>query len=242
MMRQNNLQDMIMIPKELFDKFKKLLGDETELTNIDKRLKDIMLDEKLNEYDRWLLYRQAILQKPNKRNGGGDAVTEKIKPTTTTTSTNTTTPSKRQKEKVYEIRTNKMQQQEENNEENKDEGEEEEEEEVERESTRLDHNYALEELYDKKALSVSSPNSKLKKITSPYSKKKYRVFENSATGEQITVFLSGDDDDDYADDSFVNSKIIQSPQKSPKKNLITNYYRKNRLRPNPKQKWASYPS
>lgn len=245
---KNNLQNMVMIPKELFDKFKKLLGDETELTNTDKRLKAIMLEDKINEYDKWLMYRQAILQKPKIVNEIPgipkelSKVSEKIDPPPSFIS-----PQKN--EKRYSFITNLKEQEDEKKEEEETSQLNQTLEEPLKAENRLNRNYALEELYDQKALSESGSNTTLKKITSPFSKKNYRVIENSGTGEQITVFLSDlEDYEDIDEESFTNSKILKrkSPKQKKKKKKKTKQeqlvnYRKNRLRRNPKQ-WIGYPN
>ena len=58
----NNLQRMIVIPPEIFEKFKHLvLGDE-QLTDLDKMMKSILYNKKLNDLNKWHLYRQNLIK------------------------------------------------------------------------------------------------------------------------------------------------------------------------------------
>jgi hypothetical protein len=63
----SNLHHMIMIPKNLFDKFKPLIDAKNHLTKTDLNLKNTMLNKNLSEYDKWLLYYQTILKRPYKK-------------------------------------------------------------------------------------------------------------------------------------------------------------------------------
>lgn len=66
MIKNNDvLRRMIVIDPELFEKYKNLIIEEKQLSDTDRKLKNILLDNRLNDSDKWYLYRQVILRQPN---------------------------------------------------------------------------------------------------------------------------------------------------------------------------------
>jgi len=58
----NNLQRMIVIPPEIFEKFKHLVLEDEQLTDLDKMMKSILYNKKLNDLNKWHLYRQNLIK------------------------------------------------------------------------------------------------------------------------------------------------------------------------------------
>lgn len=57
----SNLQRMIIIPPEIFEKIKKIVLDDSKLSELDKNMKSILRNNKLTDLNKWHLYRQNLL-------------------------------------------------------------------------------------------------------------------------------------------------------------------------------------
>lgn len=57
----SNLQRMIVIQPEIFEKIKKILIDDSKLSELDKNMKSILRNNKLTDLNKWHLYRQNLL-------------------------------------------------------------------------------------------------------------------------------------------------------------------------------------
>lgn len=62
----NNLQRMIVIPPELYNKLKDNFNNDKELSHLDKSMKEI-LNKKLSDNEKWYIYRQKLIKFANKR-------------------------------------------------------------------------------------------------------------------------------------------------------------------------------
>lgn len=57
----SNLQRMIVIPSEIFEKIKHFVLDDSKLSELDKNMKSILRNNKLTDLNKWHLYRQNLL-------------------------------------------------------------------------------------------------------------------------------------------------------------------------------------
>jgi len=57
----NTLQRMIVIPPEIFEKFKHIVLEDAQLSSLDKNMKSILRNKKLSDLSKWHLYRQNLL-------------------------------------------------------------------------------------------------------------------------------------------------------------------------------------
>lgn len=57
----SNLQRMIVIQPEIFEKIKKILIEDSKLSELDKNMKSILRNNKLTDLNKWHLYRQNLL-------------------------------------------------------------------------------------------------------------------------------------------------------------------------------------
>lgn len=68
----SNLQRMIVIHPELFKKFKHIITEDQNLTDLDKKMKTILHNKNLNDINKWYQYRESLLKfsflKKNKLN------------------------------------------------------------------------------------------------------------------------------------------------------------------------------
>lgn len=58
----NNLQRMIVIPPDVFDKWKHIITEDEKLTQLDKKMKNIIYNKNLNDIDKWHQYRENLLK------------------------------------------------------------------------------------------------------------------------------------------------------------------------------------
>lgn len=58
----NNLQRMIMIPPEVFDKWKHIITEDQNLNDLDRNMKKILYDKKINNINKWHQYQQILLK------------------------------------------------------------------------------------------------------------------------------------------------------------------------------------
>ncbi len=56
------LQRMIVLPPETFEKWKKLILEDSKLSSLDKEMKKILYNKNLNGLDKWHHYRQNLMQ------------------------------------------------------------------------------------------------------------------------------------------------------------------------------------
>lgn len=63
----NNLQRMIVLHPEQYNKLKDNLLDDNELSQIDKAMKTILLNKNLNDIQKWHLYRNQLVKLGDKR-------------------------------------------------------------------------------------------------------------------------------------------------------------------------------
>lgn len=63
---QSLLQKIILISPELLNKWKQMLIDDEQLTETDRKLRNIILNKTMNETDKWYNYHQVLLQNPHK--------------------------------------------------------------------------------------------------------------------------------------------------------------------------------
>ena len=63
---QSLLQKMILISPELFKKWKQLQVEDEQLSETDRKLKNIISNKKMNETEKWYHYKQVLLQNPHK--------------------------------------------------------------------------------------------------------------------------------------------------------------------------------
>lgn len=62
MNNNNNLQRMIIIPPEVFNKWKHIITEDQKLTDLDKKMKNIIYNNNLNDIDKWYQYRENLLK------------------------------------------------------------------------------------------------------------------------------------------------------------------------------------
>lgn len=73
----SNLQRMVVLTPELFEKLKSLQNSkENHLMLLDKELSNILNDKKINENDKWYLYRQLLNQYCDKKRQISDSKNE----------------------------------------------------------------------------------------------------------------------------------------------------------------------
>lgn len=58
----SNLQRMIVIHPELFKKFKHIITEDQNLTELDKKMKAILHNKNLNDINKWYHYRESLLK------------------------------------------------------------------------------------------------------------------------------------------------------------------------------------
>lgn len=61
-MSNNNLQRMIVIPPEIFEKWKHIISEDQKLSILDKKMRDILFNSKLNDINKWYQYRENLLK------------------------------------------------------------------------------------------------------------------------------------------------------------------------------------
>lgn len=61
-MHSSKLQRMIVIPPEVFDKWKHIITEDTKLSDLDKRMKTILFDKNINDINKWHQYRENLLK------------------------------------------------------------------------------------------------------------------------------------------------------------------------------------
>lgn len=74
----NNLQRMIVIPPDVFDKWKHIITEDEKLTQLDKKMKNIIYNKHLNDIDKWHQYRENLL-KYSFANKGNDVLKHAVK-------------------------------------------------------------------------------------------------------------------------------------------------------------------
>lgn len=62
MSENNNLQRMIIIPPDVFDKWKHIITEDQKLSQLDKSMKSIINNKNMNEIDKWHQYRENLLK------------------------------------------------------------------------------------------------------------------------------------------------------------------------------------
>lgn len=60
-----NLQRMIVIPSHTFEKWKRVVLHDQKLSSLDKNMKSILNNSKLNDISKWQLYRQNLMNFTN---------------------------------------------------------------------------------------------------------------------------------------------------------------------------------
>lgn len=58
----SNLQRMIVIPPEIFDKWKHIIVEDKKLTELDKNMKNILYNKSLNDINKWHRYNENLLK------------------------------------------------------------------------------------------------------------------------------------------------------------------------------------
>lgn len=58
----NNLQRMIVIPPEVFEKWKHIITEDQNLSTLDKHMKNILYNKNLNNVNKWHQYREKLLK------------------------------------------------------------------------------------------------------------------------------------------------------------------------------------
>lgn len=58
----NSLQRMIVIPSEVFEKYKHIFHEDNFLSELDKKMRKILIDKNLNQIDKWHQYRENLLK------------------------------------------------------------------------------------------------------------------------------------------------------------------------------------
>lgn len=58
----SHLQRMIVIPPEIFEKFKHIVTEDQKLTELDKKMKTILYDKNLNDINKWHQYRENLMK------------------------------------------------------------------------------------------------------------------------------------------------------------------------------------
>lgn len=58
----NNLQRMIVISPEIFEKFKDIVLEDSNLSHLDKNMRSILHNKKLSDLNKWHLYRQNLIK------------------------------------------------------------------------------------------------------------------------------------------------------------------------------------
>lgn len=58
----SNLQRMIVIHPELFKKFKHIITEDQNLTELDKKMKSILHNKNLNDINKWYQYRESLFK------------------------------------------------------------------------------------------------------------------------------------------------------------------------------------
>ncbi len=82
-MSSNNLQRMIIIPPEVFDKWKNIITEDQQLSQLDKSMRNIIYNKNLNEIDKWHHYRENLLKFSFANKGKGDMkLSRYVKPIT----------------------------------------------------------------------------------------------------------------------------------------------------------------
>ena len=61
-MNKTNLERMIIIPPEIFDKWKHIITEDQNLSELDKKMKAILYDKNLNNINKWHQYRENLLK------------------------------------------------------------------------------------------------------------------------------------------------------------------------------------
>lgn len=57
-----SLQRMIVIPSDTFDRWKKIVMEDKKLSDLDREMRNILFNHKLNTVKKWHLYRQNLLK------------------------------------------------------------------------------------------------------------------------------------------------------------------------------------
>lgn len=58
----SKLQRMIVIPPEVFDKWKHIITEDEKLSDLDKRMKTILFNKSINDINKWHQYRENLLK------------------------------------------------------------------------------------------------------------------------------------------------------------------------------------
>ena len=61
-MNKTNLERMIIIPPEIFDKWKHIITEDQNLSELDRKMKTILYDKNLNNINKWYQYRENLLK------------------------------------------------------------------------------------------------------------------------------------------------------------------------------------
>ena len=61
-MNKTNLERMIIIPPEIFDKWKHIITEDQNLSELDRKMKTILYDKNLNNINKWHQYRENLLK------------------------------------------------------------------------------------------------------------------------------------------------------------------------------------
>ena len=72
-----NLQRMIVVPPHTFEIWKNILIHDTRMTDLDKKVKSILNNKKLNDISKWQLYKQTLLQFRNSKEDKNGITTHK---------------------------------------------------------------------------------------------------------------------------------------------------------------------
>lgn len=61
-MSDNNLQRMIIIPPDIFNKWKHIITEDQKLSELDKSMKKILYNTNINDINKWHQYRENLLK------------------------------------------------------------------------------------------------------------------------------------------------------------------------------------
>lgn len=71
-----SLQRMIVIPGDTFERWKKIVTEDKKLSNLDREMKKILFNNKLNDVSKWHFYRQNLLKYLNTKRRHNNVATQ----------------------------------------------------------------------------------------------------------------------------------------------------------------------
>lgn len=57
-----SLQRMIIVPPEVFEKWRHIITEDSQLSKLDKKLKNIIYNKQMNDIDKWHQYRENLMK------------------------------------------------------------------------------------------------------------------------------------------------------------------------------------